>query len=130
MHFLLLSPRRLPIPNPLFSFFNSNPLFRFQFPFYSRQSHTIGSTITPPTMKSVKPNNSPIEEGVGVARRCWIKFKQESTFALYTPFVVSLASGTLNLDTFRHYIAQDVHFLKAFVQASVLPLSFSFSLLD
>ncbi|KAH0682942.1 hypothetical protein KY289_020694 [Solanum tuberosum] len=59
---------------------------------------------------------SPIEESVGVARRCWINFKKESTFALYTPFVVCLASGTLNIDTFRHYIAQDVHFLKAFVQ--------------
>lgn len=129
MRFLLLSPRlvnTLPIPNPVFSFFNSNALFRFQFPFYSRQSHYLGSTIIPPTMASAKPNKSPIEEGVGVARRCWINFNKESTFALYTPFVVCLASGTLNLDTFRHYIAQDVHFLKTFVQASVLSLYLSF----
>ncbi|XAR64888.1 Aminopyrimidine aminohydrolase [Bertholletia excelsa] len=53
----------------------------------------------------------------GIARRFWIKFRKESVLALYTPFVVSLASGTLELDTFRHYIAQDVHFLKAFAQA-------------
>lgn len=37
--------------------------------------------------------------------------------ALYTPFVVSLASGNLRIETFRHYIAQDVHFLRAFAQA-------------
>ncbi|XP_049391007.1 bifunctional TH2 protein, mitochondrial-like [Solanum stenotomum] len=103
---LLLSPLRLPIPNPVFNFFNSNSIFRF----YSRPSHYLRSAITPPTMAS------PIEESVGVARRCWINFKKESTFALYTPFIVCLASGTLNIDTFRHYIAQDVHFLKAFVQ--------------
>jgi thiaminase len=30
---------------------------------------------------------------------------------------VSLASGKLRVETFRHYIAQDVHFLKAFAQA-------------
>ncbi|KAF5202932.1 Bifunctional th2 protein [Thalictrum thalictroides] len=57
----------------------------------------------------------PDEEGI--ARRFWIKFKKESVFAMYTPFVVCLASGNLDLDTFRHYIAQDVHFLKAFAQA-------------
>ncbi|XP_077227001.1 bifunctional TH2 protein, mitochondrial-like [Tasmannia lanceolata] len=53
----------------------------------------------------------------GLARRFWIKFRQESVFAEYTPFVVCLASGDLELETFRNYIAQDVHFLKAFVQA-------------
>ncbi|XP_028097923.1 LOW QUALITY PROTEIN: bifunctional TH2 protein, mitochondrial-like [Camellia sinensis] len=53
----------------------------------------------------------------GMARRFWIKFSKDSTLALYTPFVVCLASGNLKLDTFRYYIAQDVHFLKAFAQA-------------
>ncbi|XP_052190602.1 bifunctional TH2 protein, mitochondrial-like [Diospyros lotus] len=53
----------------------------------------------------------------GMARRFWIKFRKEWTMALYTPFVVCLAAGNLNLNTFRHYIAQDVHFLKAFAQA-------------
>ncbi|KAJ8649748.1 hypothetical protein MRB53_002771 [Persea americana] len=53
----------------------------------------------------------------GAARRFWIRSHRESVFAAYTPFVVCLASGSLELDTFRHYIAQDVYFLKAFAQA-------------
>ncbi|PIN11147.1 Aminopyrimidine aminohydrolase [Handroanthus impetiginosus] len=64
---------------------------------------------------TVKLPPAPIEEGIG--RRCWIKLKKEWTQALYTPFVVCLAAGNLKLDTFRHYIAQDVHFLRAFAQA-------------
>ncbi|KAM3290009.1 bifunctional TH2 protein, mitochondrial isoform X2 [Capsicum chacoense] len=104
---LLLSPlvvNRLPIPNPLFDFYNSKALFGFR--------------MASAKAKAPAVNKFAIEEeGVGIARRCWINFKKESTFALYTPFVVSLASGTLNVDTFRHYIAQDVHFLKAFVQS-------------
>ncbi|KAI3819032.1 hypothetical protein L1987_12854 [Smallanthus sonchifolius] len=51
------------------------------------------------------------------AKRLWVRFHKESINSLYTPFVVSLASGNLKLDTFRHYIAQDVHFLKCFAQA-------------
>lgn len=53
----------------------------------------------------------------GLAKRFWIKFNRESIFSMYTPFVISLASGNLKIDSFRHYIAQDVHFLRAFVQA-------------
>ncbi|KAG5549697.1 hypothetical protein RHGRI_014858 [Rhododendron griersonianum] len=53
----------------------------------------------------------------GIARRFWIKFRKESTLALYTPFVVCLASGDLRLDSFRQYVAQDFHFLKTFAQA-------------
>ncbi|KAL2482104.1 putative aminopyrimidine aminohydrolase [Forsythia ovata] len=56
-----------------------------------------------------------IEEGIG--RRFWIKSRKAGTQALYTPFMVCLASGNLELDTFRHYIAQDVHFLRAFAKA-------------
>ncbi|CAL5406911.1 unnamed protein product [Camellia sinensis] len=55
----------------------------------------------------------------GIARRFWIKFHKEAILALYTPFVVCLASGNLTLHTFRHYIAQDFYFLKAFAQAWV-----------
>ncbi|KAL5712080.1 beta ketoadipyl CoA thiolase [Ranunculus cassubicifolius] len=58
-----------------------------------------------------------VSDEEGVARRFWIKFKKESVYAKFTPFVVCLASGNLKLETFRHYIAQDVHFLKAFAQA-------------
>ncbi|CAA6662549.1 unnamed protein product [Spirodela intermedia] len=56
------------------------------------------------------------EEG-SVARRFWNKSQKEALLAAYTPFVVCLAAGGLELDTFRHYIAQDFHFLKTFVQA-------------
>ncbi|TYI70969.1 hypothetical protein E1A91_D08G260900v1 [Gossypium mustelinum] len=53
----------------------------------------------------------------GLASRFWIKFRRESVLSLYSPFVICLASGSLEIDTFRHCIAQDVHFLKAFAQA-------------
>ncbi|KAK1313969.1 hypothetical protein QJS10_CPA06g00066 [Acorus calamus] len=56
-------------------------------------------------------------EEEGAARRLWIRSRKEATFAAYTPFVVCLASGVLELDVFRHYVAQDVHFLRAFAQA-------------
>ncbi|XP_027363943.1 bifunctional TH2 protein, mitochondrial [Abrus precatorius] len=53
----------------------------------------------------------------GLARRFWIKFTRESIFAIYTPFAIALAAGNLHIDSFRHYIAQDVHFLRAFAKA-------------
>ncbi|EEF40410.1 conserved hypothetical protein [Ricinus communis] len=53
----------------------------------------------------------------GLAAKLWIKFRRESVFAIYTPFVVALASGNLNIDSFRHYISQDFHFLKSFAHA-------------
>ncbi|KAK6915307.1 Thiaminase-2/PQQC [Dillenia turbinata] len=71
------------------------------------KSSTIKSAMKPMTLDN--------EEGI--ARRFWKKFKRESILALYSPFVVCLASGNLKLETFRHYIAQDVYFLKAFAQA-------------
>ncbi|KAL4578894.1 hypothetical protein LXL04_015025 [Taraxacum kok-saghyz] len=60
---------------------------------------------------TTKPNEE------GAAKRFWDKFSKESILTLYTPFVVSLASGNLKIDTFGHYIAQDVHFFKCFAQA-------------
>ncbi|KAL8544537.1 hypothetical protein ACS0TY_004927 [Phlomoides rotata] len=57
----------------------------------------------------------PIQDGLG--NRFWTKYTKEWTQALYSPFVVSLAAGNLELDTFRDYIAQDVHFLNAYVKA-------------
>ncbi|KAL4190675.1 hypothetical protein AMTRI_Chr07g25910 [Amborella trichopoda] len=53
----------------------------------------------------------------GAARRFWVKFLRESVFASYSPFIVCLAAGNLELDTFRHYVAQDAHFLKCFARA-------------
>ena len=69
-----------------------------------------------------KPSITTVDNEEGIARRFWIKFRKESIFAMYTPFVVCLASGNLKLDSFRHYIAQDVHFLRAFAQAWVIYL--------
>ncbi|XP_062148913.1 bifunctional TH2 protein, mitochondrial-like [Alnus glutinosa] len=56
-------------------------------------------------------------EEEGTARRLWIKFRNDSVFALYTPFFVCLASGQLHSETFRRCVSQDVPFLKAFAQA-------------
>ncbi|GFZ17650.1 heme oxygenase-like, multi-helical [Actinidia rufa] len=56
------------------------------------------------------------EEG-GIARRLWIKFRDESVFTLYTPFVVCLASGVLDPQSFVHCISQDAYFLRAFAHA-------------
>ncbi|XP_010550765.1 PREDICTED: probable aminopyrimidine aminohydrolase, mitochondrial [Tarenaya hassleriana] len=53
----------------------------------------------------------------GLAARLWVKFRRECLFSMYSPFAVCLAAGNLKIETFRHYIAQDVHFLKAFAQA-------------
>ncbi|MCL7044060.1 hypothetical protein MKW94_009784 [Papaver nudicaule] len=56
-------------------------------------------------------------EDEGTAKKFWNKYKKESVYAMYTPFVVCLTSGDLDLKTFHHYIAQDAYFLKAFSQA-------------
>ncbi|KAL9165860.1 hypothetical protein ABFS82_06G197600 [Erythranthe guttata] len=82
-----------------------------------KSASTTGGFIRFPMASSATPKlpAPPIEEGIG--RRFWIKFRKEWTHALYSPFVVSLAAGNLNLDTFRNYIAQDVHFLRAFAKA-------------
>ncbi|KAL2488025.1 putative aminopyrimidine aminohydrolase [Forsythia ovata] len=53
----------------------------------------------------------------GIARRLWNKFKNERVSALYSPFIICLASGTLDSHTFLHCISQDVYFLQAFAQA-------------
>ncbi|KAG6703200.1 bifunctional TH2 protein, mitochondrial-like [Carya illinoinensis] len=71
------------------------------------------SMAIPPPIKSV----AALDSEVGLAKRFWIKFRTESVIALYSPFVLSLAAGNLRIETFRHYIAQDVHFLRAFAQA-------------
>ncbi|CAN6485839.1 unnamed protein product [Victoria cruziana] len=51
------------------------------------------------------------------AKRFWSKCGRETLLAMYSPFLVGLASGTLEMEAFRHYVAQDVHFLRAFVRA-------------
>ncbi|XP_009616741.1 bifunctional TH2 protein, mitochondrial-like isoform X1 [Nicotiana tomentosiformis] len=61
----------------------------------------------------------------GIAKRLWVKFKNESLCALYTPFIVCLASGTLDSKSFLHCISQDVYFLQAFAQAYELAEDFA-----
>ncbi|KAI7735454.1 hypothetical protein M8C21_013430 [Ambrosia artemisiifolia] len=53
----------------------------------------------------------------GTAKRFWDKFSKKSILTLYTPFLVSLASGNLNVDAFGCYVAQDLHFFKCFAHA-------------
>ncbi|KAL6315351.1 hypothetical protein AAG906_000457 [Vitis piasezkii] len=51
-----------------------------------------------------------------VARKLWIKFRNDSVVAIYTLFIVCLAYGRSDSDAFLHCISQDVHPLKAFSQ--------------
>ncbi|XP_059437500.1 bifunctional TH2 protein, mitochondrial isoform X2 [Corylus avellana] len=81
--------------------------------FDSAPRSPISMAIPPLTAMSV----AAVDSEVGLAERFWIKFRRESVLAPYAPFVLCLASGNLRIETFRHYIAQDVHFLRAFAQA-------------
>lgn len=59
-----------------------------------------------------------VVEEASPSRRFWNEAKKrEALFASLTPFVVGLASGGLEVDSFRNYIQQDVYFLKAFARA-------------
>ncbi|XP_019193164.1 PREDICTED: probable aminopyrimidine aminohydrolase, mitochondrial [Ipomoea nil] len=70
------------------------------------------------TSSSSSSNPPPAVGNVdGIAQTCWVKFREEAIFALYTPFIVSLASGKLKVETFRQCVAQDVYFVKPFAKA-------------
>ncbi|KAK7848534.1 bifunctional th2 protein, partial [Quercus suber] len=64
----------------------------------------------------VGPVVAVVDEG-GLGKRFWIKVRNDTAAVLYSPFFVSLASGHLLPETFRHCISQDVHFLRAYAQA-------------
>ncbi|KAJ4836408.1 hypothetical protein Tsubulata_020980 [Turnera subulata] len=51
-----------------------------------------------------------------LAFNLWTKCSRESFFALYTPFVVCLASGNLDKKTFEYYLYQDIDFLEACIK--------------
>ncbi|KAL8201969.1 hypothetical protein R6Q57_011116 [Mikania cordata] len=85
---------------------------------YPFQNHNPNSNFSFLRISSMATTSKLDEEGT--AKRFWGKFSKESTLTLYTPFVVSLASGNLKIDAFGHYIAQDVHFYKCFAQACEL----------
>ncbi|RAL43691.1 hypothetical protein DM860_014192 [Cuscuta australis] len=80
-------------------------------------SEMASASLKPAVAGNPKLLPRELNEVVGIARKCWIKFKKEAAFAIFTPFIVSLASGNLKLETFRHCVAQDAHFLKPFAQA-------------
>ncbi|XP_004302109.1 PREDICTED: uncharacterized protein LOC101297743 [Fragaria vesca subsp. vesca] len=90
-------------------FFPPNPIKTTRTLFFFRSM-----AIPPP--KSAIPSAA-VDNGAGLARRFWIKFSRESVFALFHPFSLCLASGDLKVESFRSYIAQDAHFLKAFAHA-------------
>ncbi|KAK1406515.1 hypothetical protein QVD17_41902 [Tagetes erecta] len=94
------------------------PLFSYKPNFTLSILRSVFYTTNPfncRTISSMATTSKPNEEAT--ANRFWDKFSKESILTLYTPFVVSLASGNLKVDTFGHFIAQDVHFLKCFAQA-------------
>ncbi|XP_019193163.1 PREDICTED: probable aminopyrimidine aminohydrolase, mitochondrial [Ipomoea nil] len=107
-------------------------LFRFPFCSYCRRSSaTASGSSTRLRSRMASSSRSKLAAAVGnipklpwevdlvdgIANTCWVKFSKEATFALYTPFIVSLASGNLKVETFRQCVSQDVHFLKPFSQA-------------
>ncbi|KAL3685265.1 hypothetical protein R1sor_003287 [Riccia sorocarpa] len=52
-----------------------------------------------------------------LAKKLWEMNQKEAYCALYQPFVVAMAAGTLPVESFRNYIAQDVFYLAAFAEA-------------
>ncbi|XP_011036359.1 PREDICTED: uncharacterized protein LOC105133898 isoform X2 [Populus euphratica] len=122
MRLLLFTPNPIKT-SPTLYFLNSlrSNLIKRTLP--TRRSFIPARMAIPPRSIASAPSctttsgrsNINIEEGL--ASKFWIKFRRESVFAMYTPFVISLASGTLKIDSFRHYISQDSHFLKSFAHA-------------
>ncbi|KAI3806103.1 hypothetical protein L1987_21995 [Smallanthus sonchifolius] len=64
------------------------------------------------------------DEG-GIAESLWKKSTNESIFAIYTPYILSLASGKLDSGSFLHCIFQDVRFLQASAEAYEMAEEFS-----
>ncbi|KAG2314970.1 hypothetical protein Bca4012_065775 [Brassica carinata] len=78
----------------------------------SRSAAAFSSAMSiPPSISAVSHSEE------ALAGKLWIRFNRECLFSMYSPFAVSLAAGNLKIETFRQYIAQDVHFLKAFAHA-------------
>ncbi|XP_058002642.1 bifunctional TH2 protein, mitochondrial isoform X1 [Hevea brasiliensis] len=88
---------------------------------FSTRRSSLPRMAIPPKLVSSSSSSFPTtargSSEEGLANKLWIKFRRESIFAMYTPFVVCLAAGNLKIETFRHCISQDFHFLKAFAHA-------------
>ncbi|CAL5000416.1 unnamed protein product [Urochloa decumbens] len=104
---LVLHRLRHPLPRPLLASSISS----------CWSSTTKGERRPAMASSSSSASAAVVAEG-SAARRFWIAAStREAAFAAYTPFLLSLAAGNLHLDGFRHYIAQDAHFLHAFARA-------------
>nr|GMD36822.1 probable aminopyrimidine aminohydrolase, mitochondrial [Ipomoea batatas] len=77
---------------------------------------TLASSKSP-AVGNTRKRSRDVYVVVRIAQRCWAKFRKECPFALYSPFIVSLASGNLKVETFRQFVAQDVHLLNIFAHA-------------
>ncbi|KAH9308063.1 hypothetical protein KI387_035974, partial [Taxus chinensis] len=87
---------------------------------YSISANLVAAPSIKPNLCSFCCSSSSamgVADEAGVAGRLWTRSKRESTLAMYNPFVVALAAGTLSAESFRNYMAQDAYFLKAFVEA-------------
>nr|GMC76262.1 probable aminopyrimidine aminohydrolase, mitochondrial [Ipomoea batatas] len=62
-------------------------------------SASSSSSSKPPPVGNIPKLPKEGDEVVGIAKKCWNKFRDEATFALYTPFIIRLASGTLEVKT-------------------------------
>ncbi|XP_019193976.1 PREDICTED: probable aminopyrimidine aminohydrolase, mitochondrial isoform X2 [Ipomoea nil] len=65
-------------------------------------SSSSSSNPPPPASSSSNPP-PPVGNVDGIAQTCWVKFRKKAIFALYTPLIVSLASGKLKDETFRQF---------------------------
>ncbi|GAA0152184.1 transferase [Lithospermum erythrorhizon] len=122
--FLLNSSSSLVTSLKSISLFRSLSCISRTYPFVPKRlsnypTRNLHIPFTGKTEKSLMEKSAklPLDEVVGIARKCWIKFQRDVKFALYSPFVVCLAAGDLKVETFKDCIAQNVHFLKAFAQA-------------
>lgn len=85
---------------------------------FGRKSPVFRSAVAAfSSAMAIPPNIAVNHSEEALPGKLWIKFSRECLFSIYSPFAVSLAAGNLEIETFRHYIAQDVHFLKAFAHA-------------
>ncbi|KAL9262839.1 Bifunctional TH2 protein, mitochondrial-like protein [Drosera capensis] len=112
---LLLS---FPSPKSSLTFLSPPTRFlSFLSPSFDLRSPSMAKPSKPPMIGIGGGGGGGGSSEVGISRKLWTKSNRDCVFSMFSPFVVSLAAGNLEIESFRHYVAQDVHFLKAFAQA-------------